>query len=200
MKNENLIGRRPEPVGISWKTRSYRKRKGSQLDLFSKVSVYVTPSHFGGSTLKSHPKRARPIKPKKLHHVVMKSLVARGKFSMLSGTNSRTVKSIVYKNAGRFGVAIDQFENVGNHLHIAMRPSSQKAYTMFIKATSGAIALFLKKLGLNYTKGKFWEARPFSRLVNWGVARLRLLKYLNSNRIEAVGFDVFVREQIQLSG
>ncbi len=58
------------------------KMRRKQLDLFLQNKKNPDP-FFGGSDLKSHPKKARPISTKDYMHVVLKSDLAKGPLSFL---------------------------------------------------------------------------------------------------------------------
>jgi REP element-mobilizing transposase RayT len=156
---------------------------------------------FGGSRLKSNPKRARPIKVNQPIHLILKSKMATGsKYSMLIPKNARAAKEIIYSLAKRFKVKVDRYENVGNHLHIVAQFPSQDSYVSFIRGISSSIARFVLGVSKALIKGiKFWQARPYTRIISWGKDLRATYKYLNYNRIQAIGFDLFVKEQIKLS-
>ena len=183
------------------KKHNRRKRRGSQLEMYSPHSLYGKLKEFGGSRLKSHPKRHRPIELNKNLHLVLKSSRATGKFSMKTMYNFSVVKGFVYSLAARFKVKIVRFENVGNHLHIVLMVSSQKAYVSFIRGVTSSIARHITGAKKQNELGiKFWDARPYSRIITWGRDLKNIFIYLNRNRIQAIGFDLFVKEQLQLSG
>ncbi len=178
------------------------KRKGSQLEMYAPHSPHGKLKEFGGSRLKSNPKRARPIETNKPIHLTLKSEIATGsKYSMLLPKNYKAIKDIVYSLAKRFKVKIDRFENVGNHLHMVAQFPSQKAYVAFIRGIASAIARHVLGVSKKVIKGlKFWQARPYTRIISWGRDLKGTLKYLNYNRIQAVGFDVFVEQQLRPRG
>lgn len=107
----------------------------------------------------------------------------------------KKVKRLVYEIAQSHEVAISRFENMGNHLHILLKVKAHESYNKFIRGISAAISRLISgaKRGEPKTLA-FWSGRPFTRIVTWGRDRLGLLKYLNGNRIQAVGFEVFVKE------
>jgi REP element-mobilizing transposase RayT len=170
--------------------------------MYAPHSPHGNLREFGGSRLKSNPKRARPIKVNQPVHLILKSKIATGsKYSMLLPKNHKAVKGIIDSLAQRFKIKIDRFENVGNHLHMIAQFPSQKAYIAFIRGVSSTVARHVLGVSKAAVKGlKFWEARPYTRIISWGRDLKATLKYLNYNRIEAIGFDTFVQEQIKLSG
>lgn len=178
-----------------------RKRKGFQLEMFSPVTPHGKLREFGGDKYrKSNPKRARPIETNKPIHLVLKSLSLGSKYSMRLPKNYSTIKQYVYDIAAKFKIKVERFENVGNHLHLVIRVPMQSAYTSYIRGICSAIARHVLEAKKGHSKDqKFWFARPYTRIVTWGQEFKRVLKYLNSNRIQAIGFHEFVQEQIRSS-
>lgn len=144
---------------------------------------------FGGTLVKSNPKFARPISLKRPLHLVMHSHCARGSRSMLSSAHANGVERILQAQARRFGVHIYRYANSGNHLHLVIKPRSREAYRSFIRSVSGLIPRLILKAEKSAAKGiKFWTARPFTRIVEWGRDYLGLSAYLTQNRLESLGF------------
>lgn len=191
--------------------------KKIQLELFN----LKTNKSFGGS-VKSHPKKARPLCSKRAIHLVMRSRLAVEERSFLTRANSRTIQAIIRSQAKRFGVRLYDLVLVGNHLHAMLRISSQRHYRAFIRSISGLIARHVMKcergrrLGLiGASKGasnqngsakakraamqnRFWDGRPFTRILDWGRDYLIARRYLLKNRLEAIGFAVEIRSKPQV--
>jgi REP element-mobilizing transposase RayT len=143
--------------------------------------------HFGGAYLSSNPKEKRPLSLKKSSHLVMRSLLAKGPLSFLR--HDEKIRSIISKQAKKFGVKIYRFANGGNHLHMIILPMSRRAFNSFIRAISGLIARLVLKAERGEPKGlQFWEKRPFTRIVEWGRDYKRACNYLLQNTLEALGF------------
>jgi len=90
------------------------------------------------------------------------------------------------------GVKVYNYTNGGNHLRLIVLPSSRKAFNSFIRSISGLIA----RLILNVERGKangikFWDQRPFTRIIQWGKDFNRASKYLLQNSLEAYGFVTY---------
>ena len=151
---------------------------------------------FGGDLLKnSNPKAARPISTKKSMHLVLRSSKAIGAHSLLKANTA--IFEVISRQSKKFGVKVYRYANGGNHLHLIILPRSRKAYQDFIRAVSGLIArLILKaqkgspKLNEN-SQLKFWDKRPFTRLVEWGKDFSRTSDYLLQNTLEAIGFIAY---------
>ena len=143
---------------------------------------------FGGRLLgqNGHAREARPVSPKHSMHLVLRSDRARGANSMRHKRHRRRIDQLVYKQAKLRKIRIYKYANVGNHLHILLKPSSRAAYVAFIKALSGLIARQILKAEKNAAKGlKFWNQRPFSRVVHWGRAFKIAKNYVQQNAEEA---------------
>lgn len=161
--------------------------------------------HFGGVYLnKSHPKVARPLSIKRSMHLVMRSSKATGSYSFLK--NSRKIFDIIYKQSKLHGVKIYRYANAGNHLHLVILPRSASAYRKFIRAASGLIARLIlhKERGAAHqastAKTKFWDQRPYTRIVEWGRDFKSVRNYLMQNILEATGFVIYKpRKKYQLS-
>ncbi len=93
-------------------------KKNQTLNLF-KDNI---PKYFGGNFLKGNAKRARPLSSKHAIHVVLKSEMATGPRSFLAGRNVRKVDAIIRSRASKVGVRIYHAVNVGNHIHLIIRP------------------------------------------------------------------------------
>jgi REP element-mobilizing transposase RayT len=143
----------------------------------------------GGNRLKSNPKSARPVSIKRSMHLVLRSSLAKGKLTFLQRERSRQVERVIHSQGRRFGVKVYRLSNAGNHLHLIVLPRSRRGFTGFIRAITGLIA----RLTLGVEKGtsknlKFWDARPFSRIVEWGRDFEGTCRYLAQNTLEALGF------------
>ena len=146
---------------------------------------------FGGNIYAGNPKRKRPFLSNQALHLVLRSSFARGRNSMLEDRHRNTIKWLVRRQAKRFGVVIYRYSNNGNHLHILVKPSRERPeFQAFLRAVSGLIARLVLKAERGKAKRiKFWNARPFSRIVAWGKAFARCAHYIERNILEAFGFD-----------
>lgn len=166
------------------------KKASRNLELFKNR----TPRQFGGMLLKGNAKCRRPLSTKNAIHLVLKSKVAFGARSLLSPRNAAAVESIIRKRAGRGGVRIYHFVNVGNHLHLVVRLGKQRSFPSFIRSVTGLIARHVLGAERGRARGvRFWQARPFTRIVSWGRDYIRLRGYMAKNEAQAFvawGFSV----------
>lgn len=131
---------------------------------------------FGGEGLAGHRKSTRPLSRKDVVHVVMKSSQARGSNSLLGPCQARMVRQVLRLQSQKTGVRLLKVINLGMYLHLTLRIPSRKAYTDFIRASSGLIARkILKKErgGAMVASGKasiksqkgFWDSRPLTQIL-----------------------------------
>lgn len=147
---------------------------------------------FGGSMLKGNPREARPISLRRPMHLVLRSSHAQGAQSFLKPARARIIRDLVARAAKTKGVKVYRFANSGNHLHLIVLPSSRAAFHAFIRTVSGLIARVTLDVERGRAQGKqFWDARPFTRILEWGRDYLHTCRYLAQNTLEALGFIPF---------
>ena len=99
------------------------------------------------------------------------------------------VEKTIRTQAKKYGIKIYEFANVGNHLHLLIKLSNRFTFAPFMRAISGIIAI--KVTGSNKLKGlkqKFWDYRPWSRIVEWKKAYSIAKDYVIQNHLEAIGY------------
>ena len=195
-----------------------RSRRSTQGDFFAVGCEYRPAKTFGGSDLKGNPRTKRPFSAKKAVHLVMKSRLAIGERSMWRKSHKLAIEDCVNRQARESGVKLYSFVNVGNHLHLVIKAESRSDYRRFVRSVSGLIARIVlgRERGSKRTGGvetidarrdqkgrsespvggdatelklRFWDARPFTRIVEWGRDFTHLTKYILKNRLEAFGFS-----------
>ena len=179
----------------------------SQFNLFSRsalASGTFTPPARG------NPKGPRPFSKRASLHVVLKSSRAQGAHSLLR--RERAVRAVLERQAARFDVQLQGVANAGNHLHLLLRAPTRERLANFLRATSGIIArLVLGQLGRaraipdgssssgRNIASRFWDTRPFSRLVGPGRDWRGVRDYLELNQLEAQGASrEIARDVLQL--
>jgi REP element-mobilizing transposase RayT len=122
----------------------------------------------------------------------MRSGRAWGQKSFLLKNNSTAIEKIIEKHGKACGVQICDFANGGNHLHLIVRITNRPLFKKFLRVITGLIARFIlraeKAAGKLKHDQKFWDARPFTRIVDWGRGYEILKSYLTLNKLEALGF------------
>ncbi len=143
---------------------------------------------YGGLLLNTRAGRShgRPLSSKNSMHLVLRSTRAKGALSFLK--HRATIDRILEKFARKNGVRILSLANVGNHLHIEVRLSTRHTYRAFIRAITAAIAMAVQgKSRWNKIEEKFWDYRPFTRIVVGYKALLSLKDYIEINDLEGLG-------------
>jgi REP element-mobilizing transposase RayT len=144
---------------------------------------------FGGSLFKGNAREKRPFSRKCATHTVMRSTHARGGYSFLLKKNQKSLRRIVYGAAKLFYIKIDRYVNVGNHIHLLIKAPSRQAQANFFRTISALIARQItnSRKGTPSKLKKFWDGKPFTRLVAWRAYKA-VSHYLTLNSLEAVGF------------
>lgn len=148
------------------------------------------PKMYGGTlrNKRKNRKGPRPLAVKHSMHLSLKSSKAKGEWSFYR--HRRTIRGIVDKFATKYGVKIHSMANVGNHLHIHIQLANRFTYRSFIRAITAAIAMAVtgasrwNKLGI-----KFWDYRPFTRVIVGLRAFLGMRDYVLINEIESQGHE-----------
>ncbi len=173
------------------------KRVKQQLELLKRQ-----PSAFGGSLMKTRKGRKghRPLATKATMHLVLRSTKAIGDWSFRMPKNAARVSEITSKFALKYGIKILSLANVGNHLHFHLKLSKRQTYKPFIRAVTAAIAMAVtgasrwKKLKVS-AKDRFWDYRPYTRIIEGLRAFLTLKDYVEINHWEGQGYS---RERARL--
>ena len=156
-----------------------------------KQLAFLKPSSksYGGTLRNKRKGRgARPISKKDTMHFILKSSKAKGDWSFKRKENSQKITAILDKFSKKYGVGINSVANVGNHLHVHMKLASRATYKPFIRAITSAIAMAIT--GASRWKRvsvKFWDYRPFTRVVQSWRAILTMNDYMMINQLEGLG-------------
>jgi REP element-mobilizing transposase RayT len=126
-------------------------------------------------------------------HLVLRSSKAVREKSFLRKSTAGRIQQILIKFSRKFGVNLLSVANVGNHLHIHLKLSNRHTYTPFIRAITSAIAMAASGTSrwcTNAEKGikKFWDYRPFTKVVESQTYFLNLKDYVEINRFEGQGY------------
>ncbi len=173
------------PFSLQKCTFVHMKNKNIQLKLLENEK-----KSYGGELLKTRKGRARgrPLDTRSTMHLVLRSTQAKGSWSFSTSENSRKIKLLVRKFSVRYGVRVLSLAIVGNHLHMQIKLGNRYSYFPFIRAITSAIAMAVtgasrwKKLA-----NRFWDYRPFTRVVQSRRAFLNLRDYIRINQLEGSG-------------
>jgi hypothetical protein len=158
----------------------------------------------------------RPLSTRESMHLTLRSTKARGDWSFRRGANPAKIDAIIKRFSSKYGVRVISKSNVGNQLHLHVRLANRQGYKPFIRATTAAIAMAVtgvcrwrtktkimgeRKSSTPCTKvrsgvaviapsassTKFWDNRPFTRIVKGLRDFLALEDYIRINQLEGVG-------------
>lgn len=170
-------------------------------------------SAYGGELLKTRAGRqhGRPLSTRDTMHLVLRSTKAKGEWSFRRPRNAAHVNRIIDKFAVIYGVRVISMANVGNHLHLQIKLANRFTFKPFIRAVTAAIAMSVTgrnrwtKAGGHGGEGggalvgaakpssmmkreKFWDYRPYTRVVEGFKAWLTLKDYIKINEFEGAGY------------
>lgn len=167
---------------------------------FQPALIKKNKTEYGGEYLKKRSGRShgRPLSTKSTMHIVLRSTKATGAKSFKRFR--KDIAAILEKFGSKYAVQIVSLGNAGNHLHLQIKLSNRYTYCKFIRAVTSAIAM---KVGgvTRWTKQvdhspndnaksseRFWDRRPFSRVVESFREFLNLKDYIRINELEGYGY------------
>ncbi len=134
---------------------------------------------------------SRPISTKHTMHLVLRSSKASGPWSFRKSQNEKMIYELAKKFGHRFAVKIVSLANVGNHLHFQLQVTKRHLYKPFIRALTAAIAIKITGVSrwtnAGGTRLKFWDYRPYTRIVTAFKYFLNLKDYFQINQWEGLG-------------
>jgi putative transposase len=173
-----------------------KNSKNRQTDLFPKRS-----KSYGGILLNKRKNRTygRPISTSLSMHLVLRSSQAVDTKSFKTPPNQKAIQKIIEKFSTKYGIRILSLANVGTHLHLHVKIAKRAGYLCFIRAITAAIAMHVT--GRNRwtakqksdtphpinTKKRFWDYRPFTRIVEGYRDFLNMRDYIQINQLEGLG-------------
>lgn len=150
------------------------------------------PKAYGGELLKTRKgrSRGRPLDTRCTMHLVLRSSKATGEWSFRNPKHQKRIKEIITRFSAKYGVRVISLAIVGNHLHLQIKLSNRFTYFPFIRAITAAIAMAVTQIS-RWQKAKtplrFWDYRPFTRVVQSLRAFLNLRDYILINQMEGEG-------------
>ncbi len=130
-------------------------------------------NEFGGSLFKKGQRKvARPLSTKRPIHLVLKA-----KSANLLLRNRITIQKRAEKLGRKFGIKLYAVAVQADHIHVALRISSRRMYSAWIRSLTGTLSRAIK--------GLKWKLRPYTRISRWGKEFRRLAEYLDFNDQEA---------------
>lgn len=170
------------------------------------------PRFFGGRLLYKRRKGRRPLSSKEAMHIVMRSLWAKGPFSFRAAANHSAIEQLIKSVSQRYGVRVYRKTIMSNHIHLVLLAGHRESYKAFIRLLTGQIAShvmmglsfveFIHQFKDQYTESttngsitepqgvgqKFFQFRPFTRVLHWGRDFKTCCDYVLKNTLEALGF------------
>lgn len=129
-------------------------------------------------------RQRRPRSTDRSMHVVIKSDLAKGPFNLRR--HEEKIRRLIFKIGFKRNVRVYRMVNVGNHIHLSIRLKNVSSWKGFISGITGGIASIVgfKK---SQAQPTFWNARPFTRAVNWGSDYRQLKNYFAYNFLQTTG-------------
>lgn len=152
-------------------------RMAKQLSFFRQSRSTV----HGGKPQKGR-KLERPLAKKHPIHLVLKSSRAKGSWSFLSFRNRIWIEATLRSKAKKFGVKINDFANIGNHLHLKVRIHNRENFQHFLRALTSVIARKITGARKGNKRGPFWDHLAFTRVLRSWREELYLRGYFMANR------------------
>lgn len=141
----------------------------------------------GGSLAYGRRKEKRPLSFKRPVHLVLRASKARGAWNLLR--HERKVDALLRIQARRHHVRVQNYVNVGNHLHIKLRVYSRESFGAFLKSFAALLARKVtgarRGRALVGSTKKFWDGLAFTRILYHSIEEKLLARYFTANNIEA---------------
>ncbi len=126
-------------------------------------------------------------------HICFRSTNATGRHSFLNPSLRKKVDIFVRSFSARKGVQILSFANVGNHIHLHVKLINTPLYRAWIRGLSSGLAMLTMGLEgfkkLRQEGKKFWDQRPFSRVIQSFKHFLNTKAYVEINIMEGMGMS-----------
>ena len=164
---------------------------------------------YGGVTGQRKFKRAASYKHPM--HIVLKSRLARGPWSLLHKKHHQWVRGLILKKARLRKIKIEKLVNGGHHLHIVLRLTRKNRDDLghFLRTISALIARRMmgtekgrpgrrawrsRKADKSLKGIGFWDARPFSRILDKVERETHFtIKKIADGLAPAIGFDLKIK-------
>jgi len=131
-------------------------------------------------------------------HITLKSSQARGSSSFQASHLRKKVAHFVTEFSAKKGVKILSFANVGNHLHLHVKLTNLTLYKAWIRGLTSGLAMASQGLqGLKSLKARglrFWDHRPFSRVIQSFRHFSNTKSYVEVNLLEGLGMPRYQAE------
>jgi len=153
-----------------------------QISLFKKQKL-----EYGGELFKTRKGRSgpRPLDTKNTMHLVLRSSKAKGEWSFREPKNYKKIKGLIERFSTKHAIKILSYAINYNHIHFHFKLANRYTYKKFIRALTAAIMMAVTKVSRwNKIKEKFWDLRPFTRVIVGFKAFLDMKDYIEINQLE----------------
>ncbi len=142
---------------------------------------------FGGAEheVKKTRKIARPLDSHKPLHLILKSSKAKNGLSFKTPEHFLFIDLLIKEKSKKFGIRIESYANVGNHIHFNLRFSNRKNFQNFLRAITSLIARKITGARKGVVFGKFWDYLAYTSVVTSKLYLFRLSNYITANQIES---------------
>ncbi|GIL18629.1 MAG: hypothetical protein BroJett040_23800 [Oligoflexia bacterium] len=120
--------------------------------------------------------------PGKSTHVVFKSTQARGKLSFY--THKILIHQTIQKLSKKYLVQVQDYVNMGNHLHLKVRFKNPDHFKNFIRVFGALISRQITGARKGRPFGKFWDSLVYTRVLHSSLEELQLKGYFEGNHRE----------------
>ncbi len=160
---------------------------------------------YGGDLYKTRLGRQgrRPLATRQTMHLVLKSIRAKGDLSFRKPEHAQAIKRVVTKFATKtvFALSPSRTSEItstftsSSAISVLTRRSYAPSPLRSLRAITAAIAMAVTgRSRLKKSEGKFWDRRPFTRVIVGFRSWLGLQDYVRVNRMEGAGM---AREQAE---
>lgn len=153
---------------------------------------YFKRNTHGGTSLKKRRKTKRPLTPRAITHVVLKSAKATGGLSFYR--HKKQVHRLLKERAQKYFIEILEFVNMGNHLHLKVRFKDPRRFRNFLRTFAAILARKITGASRGRPFGKFWDGLAYTRVLFSKLEELGLRVYFEGNHLEReLGFAARIR-------
>lgn len=158
-----------------------------QLSLFREKHI----GEHGGQLQLNKRKSRRPLAKNKPVHLILKSqaVLQIGGFK----TQEKILNSILFKYSQTYHIKIYEKAICSNHIHICLQSQNPDSLKNFLRTITGQIAFQIKQKFPKFKDKKFWESRPYTKVIGWGQQLDNVLNYIEKNRLEAADWIQYER-------
>jgi putative transposase len=156
--------------------------------------------HSYGGTFRSKAKNrgARPLSTKDPIHLVLRSSKAISTQSFRHPSKQKRVHQMIQSHCRKYGIKLHQFANAGNHLHLLLKIPKRHVYLRFIRSLTGSLALAQTGSNkLSKLKERFWDFRPFTRVVVSRRGYQITRDYVILNQLEALKIIPYQKQRLK---